>query len=69
MQLTYLFVVNKVVHFIHFFFFIFVLFAIYSIFYSNSIWLTEKKIKWRGNLKESTGLILGQVSSLKKNRS
>ena len=30
----------------------------------------EKKIKWRGDLKETTGLILGQVSSIKKrNRS
>ena len=30
----------------------------------------KEKIKWRGDLKETTGLILGQVSSLKKrNRS
>ena len=26
----------------------------------------KEKIKWRGDLKETTGLILGQVSSLKK---
>ena len=26
----------------------------------------KEKIKWRGDLKETTGLIQGQVSSLKK---
>ena len=46
----------------------FFLFAIYLIFYSMID--RKEKIKWRGDLKETTGLIVGQVSSLKnRNRS
>lgn len=45
-----------------FFHFIFFSFAIYSIFYSDVVWLTErKKIEWRGDLKE-TGLIINNYN-------